>query len=216
MNQSKYIAPEHRKGAFHCPICNVYAKQIWGGCYTVTYSAYRPVDMFDIAFCTHCQKDSFWVNKKLVYPPQITAPLAHADMPEPVLEYYNEAREVSVSSPRAAAALLRLAAKKLCESLGENEPNLNRAIGNLHQKGLPQGVIKSLDTVRIVGNEGGAHEGQIDLSGQDSKEIVDTLFWLINFIVEKTITEPQAIGNVFSSLPEKQKTATARRDEKKL
>lgn len=48
-------------------------------------------------------------------------------------------------------------------------------------------VIKSLDTVRIVGNEGGAHEGQIDLTGKDNQEIVNTLFWLVNFIVEKPL-----------------------------
>ena len=158
---------------------------------------------------------SLWAGKKLVEPQKITVPLAHKDMSESVLEYYNEAREISASSPRAAAALLRIAAKKLCESLGENESNLNRAIGNLSNKGLPENVIKSLDTVRIVGNEGGAHEGLIDLTGEDNKEIVDRLFWLINFIIEKTIAEPNEIKNVFNSLPESKRKAAEKRDEEK-
>ena len=187
IKQIDYIAPEYHKEAFHCPRCNVYAKQIWEIVYTphVLVGDNSLVDGLEIAFCSHCEKISLWADRKLVEPKKITAPFAHKDMPESVLEYYNEAREISASSPRAAAALLRIVAKKLCESLGENESNLNRAIGKLSKKGLPENVIKSLDTVRIVGNEGGAHEGLIDLTGEDNKEIVDRLFWLINFIIEK-------------------------------
>ena len=171
--------------------------------------------MLKVAICAHCRNLSFWINKQLVFPQKITAPLAHEDIPKPVLEYYDEAREVSASSPRAAAALLRLAAKKLCESLGEEESNLYCAIGKLREKGLPQSVIQSLDTVRIVGNEGGAHEGQIDLTGEDNKEIVSRLFWLINFIVEKTITEPKEVQDMFSSLPEDKRQGVEDRDKQK-
>jgi len=169
--------------------------------------------MLMTAQCSHCIELSFWINEQLVFPRKITAPIAHEDMPKSVLEYYNEAREISNLSPRSAAALLRIAVKKLCEHLGENEPNLNRAIGNLHKKGLPKRVIRSLDIVRIVGNEGGAHEGQIDLTGEDNKEIVDKLFWLVNFIIEKTITEPMEVDREFSSLPENKKQGVEDRDE---
>ena len=217
MNQENYIAPKFQEEAFHCPRCNVYAKQIWERVYTrnIIRGNTKNIFVLEVAFCSHCKEFSFWVNEKLIYPLKITSPLAHKDMPKSVLEYYNEAREISASSPRAAAALLRIAAKKLCESLGENESNLNRAIGNLSIKGLPQTVIKSLDTVRIVGNEGSAHEGQIDLTGEDNKEIVDKLFWLINFIVEKTIAEPSEIENTFNSLPENKRQAAEKRDDGK-
>ena len=215
MNQVGYIAPEFEKKEFHCPNCNVYANQYWYSPSYISYSSasYVPIENHQHAHCAHCKKVSVWINNNLVYPPKITAPLAHKDMPEPVMEYYNEAREISAASPRAAAALLRIAAKKLCEALGEDEANLNHAIGNLSKIGLPENVIKSLDTVRIVGNEGGAHEGQIDLSGEDNKDIVDRLFWLINFIVEKTITEPKEIENAFNSLPENKRTAVEERDK---
>ena len=73
-------------------------------------------------------------------------------------------------------------------------------------------MIQSLDAVRIVGNEGGAHEGQIDLTGEDNKDLVNGLFRLVNFIVEKTITEPDEIKDMFSSLPENQRQAAERRD----
>ena len=225
--RENYVAPAFRKSAFHCPLCNVYANQIWLYCYRYkendsSFSDGRgaligfdnQIRQLEVAYCEHCQNFSFWIEKKLLYPAQITAQPAHKDMPESVSEYYHEAREVSVSSPRAAAALLRLAAKKLCEHLGEYESNLNRAIGNLSKGGLPERVIKSLDTVRIVGNEGGAHEGQIDLTGKDNKEVVDKLFWLINFIIEKTIAEPQEVDNMFTSLPEDKKQGVEDRDRR--
>ena len=148
----------------------------------------------------------------MVYPSNTTAPLAASDMPLSVREYYEEARSIASFSPRAAAALLRLAAKKLCEELGETDRDLFRAIGNLKKKGLPENVIRSLDTVRIVGNEGGAHEGQIDLTNKDNTEVVNRLFKLINFIVEKTITDPKEIEEAFGTLPENKRNAVADRD----
>jgi len=214
MNQEKYVAPEYWETAFHCPRCNVYANQQWHNTFIRDSVQFSEIKMLMVAYCSHCKKWSCWIDEQLVFPQRITAPFAHEDMPKPVLEYYNEAREVSVSSPRAAAALLRLATKKLCESLGESDPNLNHAIGNLRKSGLPQSVIQSLDTVRIVGNEGGAHEGQIDLTGEDNKEIVDKLFWLINFIIEKTITEPKEVHGMFTSLPENKKQGVEDRDKK--
>jgi len=208
MNRNDYYPPKFRESAFHCPMCNVKAQQSWSS----VYSGAR-IDMLMIAQCSHCRELSFWINEKLVFPRKTTAPPAHEDMPESVLKYYNEAREVSDISPRSAAAMLRIAAKKLCEHLGEDEPNLNRAIGNLHKKGLSRRVTRSLDTVRIFGNEAGAHEGQIDLTGEDNKDVVDKLFWLVNRIIEKTIAEPEEDERMFSSCPEDKKRGVKDRDK---
>ena len=216
--QGKYIAPEYQKEDFHCPNCDVYVNQQWMKVYFTPEpygKDYFEFDRLKMAHCNYCDEFSIWLNEKLMYPSQITAPRAHDDMPASVSEYYNEAREVFVSSPRAAAALLRIAIKKLCESLGEDEPNLNRAIRKLRQKGLPQEVIDSLHIVRIIGNEGGAHDGQIDLRGEDNKDIVDKLFRLVNFIVEKTITEPKAIESLRSSLSEDKIRGIEQRDKKR-
>lgn len=226
-NREYYVAPRFRESAFHCPSCSVYANQTWLYCYHskeifsssdgrgAFISFDNQISQLEVAYCDHCRNLSFWVDQRLVCPSQTTAPYAHKDMPESILEYYNEAREISAASPRAAAALLRLAAKKLCEHLNEPEPNLNRAIGNLSKRGLPESIIKSLDTIRIVGNEGGAHEGQIDLTGGDNKQIVDKLFWLINFIIEKTIAEPQEVEGMLASLPEDKKQGVEVRDKRK-
>lgn len=211
MDQDGYIAPEFDKEAFHCPHCNVFAHQLWDQPY-YKRNGWIEIPSFRISRCQHCRNYSYWIQENLIYPAKITAPLAHKDMPDGVSEYYNEARAVSAHSSRAAAALLRIAAKKLSEELGEDESNLYRAIGNLRKKGLPETVIQSLDAVGIVGNEGGAHEGQIDLTGEDNKDLVNGLFRLVNFIVEKTITDPAEVEDIFSSLPKNQRQAAERRD----
>ena len=108
-------------------------------------------------------------------------------------------------SSSAASALLRVALEKPTEELGQTEGNLNTRIKNLKDKGLPESVIHSLDIVRITANEGGAHSGQIDLTGKDGPKIVLKLFWLVNFIVEKTISEPQKINEIFNALPQDKK-----------
>ena len=51
------------------------------------------------------------------------------------------------------------------------------------------------------------------MSGEDSKAVVDKLFWLINFIVEKTISEPAEVEEFFQSMPESKKEAVKKRDE---
>lgn len=53
----------------------------------------------------------------MIFPSGSNIPMPHTDMPESVKEIYNEAREIASNSPRAAAALLRLALEKLTEEL---------------------------------------------------------------------------------------------------
>ncbi|MBB1578956.1 MAG: DUF4145 domain-containing protein [candidate division SR1 bacterium] len=138
--------------------------------------------------------------------------MPYLDMPDAVKELYNEAREIAGKSPRAAAALLRVALEKLTEELGETTGNLNTRIRNLQKQGLSEKVIKSLDILRITANEGGSHAGQIDLTGADNSDVVIKLFKLLNFIVEKTITENNEIDELFDLLPEDKKKGIENRD----
>ncbi len=166
-----------------------------------------------ISRCNACKDISIWVGDKMIHPKQLTAPLAHIDMPKPVKELYEEARLISNDSPRAAAALLRVALEKLTEELGEKTGTLNNRIGNLHKRGLPKTVISSLDIVRIFANEGGAHAGEIDLTGEYGVEIVNTLFWLVNIIVEKTISEPKEIKKKFDQISKNKRDGIKNRDK---
>ena len=170
-------------------------------------------NQLNISKCEVCKNTAIWIDNKIVYPRQIASEPAHIDMPESVKELYEEARNISNDSPRAAAALLRVSLEKLTEELGEKTGSLNSRIGNLHKKGLQQTVINSLDVVRISANEGGSHAGEIDLTGEDGAEIVNRLFWLVNTIIEKTISEPAEIKKQFSQMPKNKKDGIKNRDK---
>ncbi|MBQ7074264.1 hypothetical protein IJM86_04305 [bacterium] len=53
----------------------------------------------------------------MIRPNVSPAPLPNEDMPSDVKEIYEEARQVSAFSPRAAAALLRVSLEKLTANL---------------------------------------------------------------------------------------------------
>ncbi|MFZ1739235.1 DUF4145 domain-containing protein [Sphingorhabdus sp.] len=153
-----------------------------------------------------------WWEGNLVSPAMATSALPHVDMPDEVKVVYEEAREIFQRSPRAAAALLRLAIQILCGYLGQNTSNLNSAIGGLVKDGLPNRVQKALDTVRVVGNNA-VHPGLISVN--DDEETATALFALINYVVERLISEPAKIDQLFESLPETAKMAIKQRDGKK-
>lgn len=208
------VKPELSKSNFHCPHCGVLSQQIWNG----VYHAGGDIVIRDlkISFCQNreCGEYSLWRHETMIYPMKLMAPRARWDMPEDVKKIYEEARKVADISPRAAAALLRVSLEKLTNHLKETKGNLNTRIGNLAKKGLPEKVIRSLDIVRITANEGGTHAGEIDLTGKDGPKVVAKLFWLVNFIVEKTISDPKEIDEMFNKLPEGKKAGLTQRDGK--
>jgi len=94
--------------------------------------------------------------------------------------------------------LLRLVIQKVCKDLNEPGENINADIASLVRRGLPSGVQKALDAVRVIGNNA-VHPGQIDLS--DDMATATSLFGLVNFIVEKMISEPKEIESIYAALP---------------
>lgn len=207
--ENNYKQPVFKKENFHCPNCGVLAFQNWQ---FVSHNGSYFSDL-DVAFCQNCKEYNLWKEEKMIFPKKLTAPIPHMDMPNSVKELYEEARNISNDSPRAGAALLRVSLEKLTEELGETQGTLSIRIGNLNKKGLPQKVIQSLDAVRIFANEGGSHAGEIDLTGEDNKEIVNSLFKLVNFIVEKTISENKQIDDIYEKIPKNKKDGIVDRDK---
>ena len=120
-----YVAPEYQKDGFNCPYCDAYAHQTWyEGCYrseAISAIGTRPFGVIEncsVSLCQKCGNFAFWIGEKLVYPPLSTTSLPAEDMPTDVQEYFLEARKVVELSPRAAAALLRLALQKLMPHVG--------------------------------------------------------------------------------------------------
>lgn len=134
-------------------------------------------------------------------------------MPAEIVSDYLEAGQILSRSPRGAAALLRLAIQKLCPLLGATKKDINAAIGELVSQGtITTSIQQALDSVRVIGNEA-VHPGQMDL--KDDADTAASLFRLLNFIVEKAITEPKQVASIFAGLPPSKLAAIAERDAQK-
>jgi len=223
--REKYIPPEYRKEAFHCPHCGVYSRQEWGGSptfrkfdfkqnkMTTTPLLSKELTKLEVSICDHCGELTIWYNGRMRYPLTSIAPLPSDDMPEDLKDDFNEARDIVSISPRGAAALLRLVLQKLMKHLGEKGENLNEDIANLVKKGLPEKIQRALDSVRVIGNNA-VHPGQIDV--KDDKETAVMLFELVNMIVEVMITQPKKVYEIYNKLPEGTKRNIENRDKKSV
>jgi hypothetical protein len=217
---SKHITPIHRQSAFHCPFCQVLTEQTWSIFLIATYKIIRPngqevrgdyqLDNYSSAKCNHCGQISIWFGDKMTYPLTGNVEPANPDLPQDVLDDYNEAKDIVNISPRGAAALLRLALQKLVVHLGEKGKVLNDDIASLVKKGLPIQLQQALDSVRVIGNHA-VHPGQIDLS--DKPETAFALFSFVNIICDYFITQPAKIAEVFRGIPNKDKQNIANRDK---
>lgn len=233
-SEQNYYPPKFATGQFHCPHCGVFAHQKWshieacGDRYTVKDTYGRPTSKsnifnldkivwyfpreWTISICEHCGGPTIWARDQIVYPRKNTISSPNNDLSEDIKNDYFEAANILNDSPRAAAAILRLALQKLCKELGEKGENINDDIGSLVKKGLNSLVQKSLDALRITGNNG-VHPGEINL--KEEPERVIKLFDLLNFIADRMITEPKKIGSFYDDLPEAAKEAVVKRDSKK-
>lgn len=134
----------------------------------------------------------------------------NTEMSDAVKKLYLEAASIYTKSPRGAAALLRLSIQILCKELGEAGENINKDIANLVKKGLPEIVQKSLDSLRVIGNDA-VHPGQIDT---DDHKTVEQLFTLTNVIIEYMIALPKKVSGIYNNLPSKKIDAINDRDKK--
>jgi hypothetical protein len=165
-----------------------------------------------VSVCYHCDKASIWLTDRLLYPEPSEGPEPKPDTPDSIKADYQEAAAILRKSPRGAAALLRLCIQKLCKELGQPGKNINEDIGALVAAGLDARVQKALDAVRVIGNNA-VHPGQIDL--KDDQGIAETLFRLVDIIVEKMISEPKMVDEVYSNLPQNVLAQIEKRDKPK-
>ena len=175
----------------------------------LSQQTYRLLYNTFVSSCNHCQKASIWLRDNLIYPQSSAAPPANPDLPDNIRIDYDEASKIMNSSPRGAAALLRLVIQKLCKELGQKGEDINDDIGALVAQGLSQQIQQALDMVRVIGNNA-VHPGQIDL--KDDRETALCLFSYVNLIVDRMISEPKRIEEAYQGLPERAREAIERRD----
>ena len=128
--------------------------------------------------------------------------LLRSEMPEKVLEIYREASSVFPKSPRASAALLRLALQILLETvLGDDAKK--RIVDNIgilqDKKSCSVQLIKAMDIIRHEGNES-VHPGEINLN--DNEDEARYLFVLLNMICEEFFSAPKRLEESYSLIPE--------------
>ena len=149
--------PEPKAKSFTCPYCEVLSMQGLSDLMTnfdrERTSGWTIQENMAVGMCDHCSKITIWLGKEMLFPSRPSVPIPNVDLNSDIKKDYNEAAEIVEKSPKAAAALLRLAIQKLCQQLGESGENLNDDIGELVKKGLSSKIQKSLDIVRVIGNE---------------------------------------------------------------
>jgi hypothetical protein len=205
--KSDYYPPKCDELQFHCIRCNVFSSQSWHNIY---FQAGNWIETpLRGSHCKHCKDWTIWHGEKMILPSESPVEHPHPDLPTDCLTEYLEARSVFSLSPRASAALLRLCIQKRLPHLEENGRNINEDIKSLVEKGLPVLVQKALDICRVVSNNA-VHPGEIDIN--DTPEIAQNLFRMINFIVEDRITRPKEIIDLYNELPQNSRDAIARRD----
>ena len=209
--RAKYYPPAYLEKKFNCMLCGVFAQQSWFELNISTSNGWLDTK-FRGSICAHCARWCFWFDGKMIVPSEAPVEPQHPDLPENCVAEYNEAREIFARSPRAAAALLRLCIQKLMPHLGEEGKNINSDIKDLVAKGLPVMVQQALDYCRVVGNNA-VHPGEIEIN--DTPDIAQRLFDMINFIVEDRIARPKEIAALYGKLPEESRQAIERRDGKK-
>ncbi|MNV50053.1 hypothetical protein D3C71_1420410 [compost metagenome] len=174
---------------------------------------WNPKDVWNVNLskCFNCEKVSVWIYDRLVHPSAGHAPLANPDMSDEIRRDYDEASTILDLSPRGAAALIRLGIQKLCKELGQPGENINKDIAALVAAGLDVRLQQALDAVRVIGNNA-VHPGQIDL--RDDRATAEMLFKLLNLIVDKLVSEPKHIADIYGSLPQAALDAIEKRDAK--
>lgn len=220
--------PKLKRRSFICPICNAFSSFTWD-LKKICRNEYNIWEFespygnrafetseseneeLHICTCENCKSYLLWRNDKMIYPIVSLIPSPNVHMPQDVKDIYEEARKVYPYSKKSSSALLRLALQLLCKELGKGGKNINDDIKSLVQDGLSPMIQKSLDIIRVTGNEA-VHPGVIDFTDEDN-DIAFSLFKIMNLIVEKMIVEPKEIEEIYNQLPEDKRKAIENRDK---
>lgn len=223
-----YVPPAYNYDAFNCPVCKAYSLQHWNELFCTAKSlSAELVDAlgirrkeltggqilqgFTAAQCSHCLHWSIWQGESMIYPKLSVTPPPVPDTPDNVKADYLEAANVLNESPRAAAALIRLALQKLMPHLGQKGKNLDEDIAELVKDGLPPRIQQALDSLRAIGNNA-VHPGKMDIT--DDHQTALSLFSTLNMVVEQMISRPRQIEELYSKLPPSAVEAIGKRDGK--
>lgn len=134
-------------------------------------------------------------------------------MPEEVREVFEEARSIASNSPRAAAALLRLAAEQLVSAKTEQGINLNVGIERLAQEQRISPTAQQFaDSLRLLGND--TVHAVSEIQDHAPQETIETAFDFLNKLVDDLITGPKQAEGMLQKFPERKRAGIEQRDGK--
>jgi hypothetical protein len=142
----------------------------------------------------------------MIYPRVGEAPPPHEEMPPQIRKLYEEARGVLPASPRASAALLRVALEGLLEEAGYRQGRLADRLEKAREDGkLSAGTYELAEVLRYAGNAAAHYEPwKIDPSqGEEDREMVYHLFVFVNYVTDELIAKPRQIGEMARKINEK-------------
>lgn len=215
-NDTKHTDATFGGKAFNCPHCSAYAEQKW---FVWKYEGptnrgHRGVAK---AQCQVCDDWSWWLLEpepaRMVWPPRRPGIPPHREMPAATKQLYEEARDVANASPRAAVALLRVAADVLLREVlpHAGDKPFNALIGDAVKAGLSPVVQIALDVLRAHGNDA-VHPVQLVVDEADAPEKVTALCRQLNLVVEQLVAVPRQQREAFDALPESVRAQIAKRD----
>ena len=227
---NRHEPPNLGLASFTCPHCHSFAHQEQIELMERSESQPRWInhDRLRSTRCAACARDMLWWRfvdddevqpyddeddlYTAVWPQASVAPEPHPQLSVEVRSLYTEAGDIGSRSPRAAAALLRLALEALLREVVPEAKRPDEAIGKLVARGLEEEVQQAMDVVRIYGNDSVHTAGEVRL--HDTADSLPIMFELINMIVERMVARPVRVRDLYSMLPEEKKAAIDRRDKK--
>ncbi|MEH6990879.1 DUF4145 domain-containing protein [Cytobacillus firmus] len=236
------IQPIFKREIFTCPYCKKDGKQNWihlkdkldkdtkidnvkigtilampvlgsvvaGSVLSKNKISYKMLSQLSFSVCAGCAGYIIWKDGNRLYPKEITLPEPSKYMLKDAAEIYEEARLIFELSPRSSSALLRLSLEIILRNiLNEYNKTLNQMIGQLAIEDIDEHTKKGLDIIRYHGNQC-IHTGEINL--EENKDSVESLFTLVNYIVDDLIGKKQKIDEQYSKIPHAVRKAISKRD----
>ncbi|MDM5455225.1 DUF4145 domain-containing protein [Peribacillus simplex] len=228
MAKENYVAPDLGLEAFNCPNCGAFSHQSWnevaqnGPNYFISTLYEGRIENYiklrykynygqglnnicSISECSRCKGATIWEGPNMIHPNASIVEPPNIDMPEDIKALYKEADSIVNLSAKSAAALLRLALEKLLIHVGAKKGSIDIMIQDLIEKNIitaSSSVRKALDTIRLIGNAG-VHPTGINLD--EDPTVAFALFKVLNFVVEKLISEEKEMDAIYAFVPEERR-----------
>jgi hypothetical protein len=200
--------PDLEATEFICPHCERLTQHEWLDLWSRRGDQLVADTGFAASRFGGCGSHAIW-GAELIYPPMPLRPFVEEDLPPEIRTDVHEARLILAVSPRASAALLRLALQKLCAQLGCPGESLEGDIANLvTRKGLPTSLLPLFQAACL--RESQVAAGLIESSATRRAEEAAALLELIGLIVQGAISAPrrgQSALAAFTTLPHRKPDA---------